>query len=408
MAAQQQLITIKAKLEGSDDIRRTTLQKDNLTFSLLQQKLASFFNYQNINGATIKYLDTDGDKITLSSDEELKEALNIIGNDNILRIFLTVSAEKQKQPQHQHQDENKTSDDREDILKMITSVLTQRMNDPELSDQISSTVEAVSRCIPHFVRNCHHFKHIVVGRLLCAFHNMAYNLLDEKDEESLKTAKSLLTAILTIRPMDATATYNLACAESLLGHTDAAIASLAQSINLGFRDVEHIKADTDFDNIRKEEAFVTLVSKLETYQQAFSEASRCGEQARACGRRRCAERYTSQVDVPAESNQTAPDASTTNDDTTSSPNDEPVVVEEKEEIEQDTTNDVQVEEVEDEKVEAENENGVTQSQINKANAFSNAVKSLEAMGFVDMKRNIQALIDSRMDIADAVLKLLNE
>jgi tetratricopeptide (TPR) repeat protein len=60
-------------------------------------------------------------------------------------------------------------------------------------------------------------------------------------------------------PDDATVLYNLACAESLIGHTDDAIGHLEQSIANGERFRELAQTDTDFDAIRDEPRFKELV-----------------------------------------------------------------------------------------------------------------------------------------------------
>lgn len=43
--------------------------------------------------------------------------------------------------------------------------------------------------------------------------------------------------------------YNAACCYALLGKSDEAFAWLGQSIDAGWRDVEHLRADTDFQSL---------------------------------------------------------------------------------------------------------------------------------------------------------------
>jgi mannose-6-phosphate isomerase-like protein (cupin superfamily) len=60
-------------------------------------------------------------------------------------------------------------------------------------------------------------------------------------------------------PEDTTVLYNLACAESMLGRADEAITHLEQSIASQERFRELAKNDTDFDPIRDDPRFGTLV-----------------------------------------------------------------------------------------------------------------------------------------------------
>jgi hypothetical protein len=60
-------------------------------------------------------------------------------------------------------------------------------------------------------------------------------------------------------PDDATVLYNLACAESMSGHTTEALDHLRQSVAGGERFRELAKTDTDFDPIRGEPAFAEIV-----------------------------------------------------------------------------------------------------------------------------------------------------
>ena len=62
-------------------------------------------------------------------------------------------------------------------------------------------------------------------------------------------------------PSHAPAHYNLACALSRLGKSEAAVESLAQAIKSGYRDPAHMKADEDLAAIRDHKGFGALVAK---------------------------------------------------------------------------------------------------------------------------------------------------
>ena len=69
--------------------------------------------------------------------------------------------------------------------------------------------------------------------------------------------------LVTVRPTDPTAHYNLACRYALLKQRDKAIFALRKAVELGYRDVEFIKEDHDLDSIRKDPRFRKLMKELQ-------------------------------------------------------------------------------------------------------------------------------------------------
>ena len=66
-----------------------------------------------------------------------------------------------------------------------------------------------------------------------------------------------------LRPEDAIVFYNLACSYALLSQTRAALGALTRAIELGYDDFEYLKADTDLDNLLKDEHFRQYIKQLE-------------------------------------------------------------------------------------------------------------------------------------------------
>ena len=66
-----------------------------------------------------------------------------------------------------------------------------------------------------------------------------------------------------LRPGDAIVFYNLACSYALLNQTRAALEALTRAIDLGYDDFEHLKGDTDLDNLLKDEYFQKYIKQLE-------------------------------------------------------------------------------------------------------------------------------------------------
>jgi hypothetical protein len=65
--------------------------------------------------------------------------------------------------------------------------------------------------------------------------------------------------LVSVRPADPTAHYNLACRYALLKQPEQAIGSLRKAIELGYRDFRYIEEDHDLDSIRKDPRFRQLV-----------------------------------------------------------------------------------------------------------------------------------------------------
>lgn len=64
-------------------------------------------------------------------------------------------------------------------------------------------------------------------------------------------------------PKDPLSHYNLACAYSLMQDPDNAIKHLALSIENGYKDLEHMEKDEDFDNIRSDPRYQQLKQRLQ-------------------------------------------------------------------------------------------------------------------------------------------------
>ncbi len=79
----------------------------------------------------------------------------------------------------------------------------------------------------------------------------------------LKDGLEVDERLVSVRPTDPTAHYNLACRYALLKERDKAITSLRKAVELGYRDVEYIREDHDLDSIRKDPRFRKLMKELQ-------------------------------------------------------------------------------------------------------------------------------------------------
>jgi tetratricopeptide (TPR) repeat protein len=67
--------------------------------------------------------------------------------------------------------------------------------------------------------------------------------------------------LVSVRPADPTAHYNLACRYALLKQPDLAFRSLRKAVELGYRDFRFMEEDRDLDSIRKDPRFRQLVKE---------------------------------------------------------------------------------------------------------------------------------------------------
>ena len=87
------------------------------------------------------------------------------------------------------------------------------------------------------------------------------NLLTLKGRfpEGLQVDKRLVT----LRPHDALAHYNLACSYALLKRPDQSIKTLRRAVELGYRDFRYMREDHDLDSIRHDPRFRQLLREYE-------------------------------------------------------------------------------------------------------------------------------------------------
>jgi len=68
--------------------------------------------------------------------------------------------------------------------------------------------------------------------------------------------------LVKLQPANATAHYNLACSLALSQRKLAALRSLRQAINLGYRDFDWMQQDPDLEPLKSHPAFVALLDQL--------------------------------------------------------------------------------------------------------------------------------------------------
>jgi len=167
-----------------------------------------------------------------------------------------------------------------------------------LPDNASILSNSVSKCleqffpngrilpynIPVFLQNIITIKYISnngdavvdidvdIPKLGDAIHNKAMEYLNEKQ---FKDASKTFRAQGILQPNNPNAFYNVACAESLMGNTDEALVYLNKAIDLGYRNLNHMLLDSDFNNINSTEGFRVACSRLQTILSPSEPETKC-------------------------------------------------------------------------------------------------------------------------------------
>ncbi|HZZ59519.1 MAG TPA: hypothetical protein VFE31_16930 [Opitutaceae bacterium] len=68
--------------------------------------------------------------------------------------------------------------------------------------------------------------------------------------------------LVRLQPRNATAHYNLACSLALTRQKTAALRSLRQAVELGYRDFEWMAQDPDLESLKRHPQFLALLDAL--------------------------------------------------------------------------------------------------------------------------------------------------
>jgi len=68
--------------------------------------------------------------------------------------------------------------------------------------------------------------------------------------------------------------YNLACANALLGRSDAALDALERAVELGAVSYDHVRNDEDLESLRSEARFQQILEKLEEQQRKMEQSNK--------------------------------------------------------------------------------------------------------------------------------------
>jgi len=222
---------------------------------------------------SIKYVDADGDKISLDTQLEWEEMLMELSGQSSIKLLVEEGDGKYfkdgPEPEVIKFYADKTTKEAIDVANEWIASLQEKV--PECLSSLFKSGKIIPSHIPSFLKEAMSMRYlenntvdldIDIHKLFDTLHARAVQLLDSVDTKDLEQGRDYLLATLTLIPNHFIALYNLACAESLLGNANAALAHLEQSIDNGYRNLSHMLQDADFQNIRESEAFQILAARL--------------------------------------------------------------------------------------------------------------------------------------------------
>jgi len=266
------------------NIRRLRIEKETPAYNDVTNMLHSLYPQDYHPELFLKWQDEDGDKITVSSQQEWTHLLNAV-KERPIKLYVSEGLAPYfkdgppAEPQYFYAD-------KEEEVPKESSFIMERLNQsiPECLQHLFPGNRILPYDIPEWLQNAVSLKRLPlpgnvvdldvdIPKLFEAMHKRALSLLNETQNFPLiQQAKSLLIDMLSLIPKHAITLYNLSCAESLLGNKKNAIDILKSAIqDGGYSNVEHMMSDPDLTNIRDEPEFKNLVASLQPQEKMEEE-----------------------------------------------------------------------------------------------------------------------------------------
>eukprot|EP01129_Flabellula_baltica_P005247 TRINITY_DN1884_c1_g1_i1.p1 TRINITY_DN1884_c1_g1~~TRINITY_DN1884_c1_g1_i1.p1 ORF type:complete len:382 (-),score=114.71 TRINITY_DN1884_c1_g1_i1:47-1135(-) len=276
------------KIHFSKDNIRRFKSSNSPTWTEFVDLLESMYPGDYHLEKVIKYIDEDGDFISVGSQLEFDEMMSFFEGEKLIRIYVEegdmpyFKDGPQPEPVKFYVDQ---------FTKEAVDVANEFMTDlernvPLVIQGLFSNGKIIPAHLPEFLKGAVKLDYlngnvvdvdVDIAALFDALHDKALELLESVNTSDLEKARDYLLATITIIPDHMTALYNLACADSLLGDVQSSVDHLEKAINAGFRDFTHLLKDADLDNLRNSEAFERIANKIrelvDTTEYAEPEAS---------------------------------------------------------------------------------------------------------------------------------------
>jgi hypothetical protein len=259
---------LSVKLGLYDDLRRFSVDPSAFTFSLLKATIARLFKTlgaEEVEQLQIRYQDNESDWISISSDEELAEAVHQLGGNSLLRLSL-----QKPNPHHGRRSECEGSErwaGRRGGCGRWGQKWSKREHQPE---QQPAGCEGRDAKFDGWKCKGREFGR---GKYFYLQHQGA-SLMRTGNPEMIKQACSLFQEQLSIIEHP-TPMYNIACCCALLGNASGALEQLRKAIDAGFCDVDHIENDADLVSLRSLPEYQTLIAQMKSSTPVQTSQNEC-------------------------------------------------------------------------------------------------------------------------------------
>jgi hypothetical protein len=251
------------KISYNDDMRRVT-HNGALNFETLIVTVKKLFNTlteDEVKSLIIRYQDDEKDWITVSSDEELVEAISLLPTDSpVLRLTISLNQPKR----HGHCGGGGR------WRRMMAQQQDGEQKHEGWKRWCGQQQEGEQK---------HEgWKRWCGGRgRFFFFQKQGLRLMETGSQANIQAAKALFQEQLAIFEHH-TPIYNIACCEALLGNSKEALVFLKKAVDAGFRDVNHIENDADLKSIRHLDEYKAIIASIPKQPVANSNSSNTSAQ----------------------------------------------------------------------------------------------------------------------------------
>jgi len=225
----------------------------------------------------IRYVDKEGDRIAVTCQMEWEEMIAELSEEKVFKLYIEEGLNPKgyfkdgpdPEPLHFYNDTTTKEPVEDNNFEEF------KFGVPKCLERLFRDNKIIPSNIPSFLKDAIRVEYknqeevdldIDIPLLIDLLHRKALDNLKSSQKEVVEKGRDFLIALMELNPEDYIALYNLACAESLLQNVPEAIKYLEMAITAGYRDMEHILSDTDFDNIKRTDpdGFMSLIAKIKT------------------------------------------------------------------------------------------------------------------------------------------------